>query len=308
MLTDIATLIALIISMVACAISFTFVRKKAPKSQTRTAWSCVYICMIVMCLAMIAQISLSEVLGIEPVYFEYIAYIGNAFLSVAFYFAAIIFANTKISFKKRYLLLFIIPIISLLVLWTNDLHHLFYIDYSIYPSQTVYGKLFNVYNIYTIILLLISLGYLITYSVKGSSFFSKQAMMIIGAAIIPIGINIISTFRIMEFAIYITPISFAITIVLLTFAIFKFKFLSITPVALQKIVDRISDGYLVLNEENVITDFNQTYLEIFKQKSEKVRNKKIFTYLKENNIDIEKYENAFEVIKDSHETVRFEQK
>lgn len=308
MLTNVTELVALIISVIACIISLVFVRTKVSKSQTRTAWSLVYICMIIMCVGMIAQITLAKPLNIEPVYFEYIAYVGNAFLAVAFFFAATIFANTRISFKKRYILLFIIPIISLLILWTNDLHNLFYKDYSIYPSKTVYGEFFNIYNIYTIVLLLVSLIYLVIYSIKGSRFFSKQAIMIIIAALIPISINVISTFGIMEFNIYITPISFAITIVLLTIAIFKFKFLSIAPVALQKIVDRISDGYLVLNQENVITDFNKTFLEIFGQKADKVRNKNIVIYLKENDINPEKYQKAFEKIKDSHETVKFEQR
>jgi len=72
-------------------------------------------------------------------------------------------------------------------------------------------------------------------------------------------------------------------------------------------VDRISDGYLVLNEDNIITDFNQTYLEIFGQRAEKIRNKNIFVYLKENDIDTEMYKMAFEKIKDSDETVKFEQ-
>ena len=308
MLTNVTALIALIVSVIACTISFIFVRTKVSKSQTRTAWSCVYTCMIIMCLGMIAQIALAKPLNIEPIYFEYITYIGNSFLSVAFFFAANIFANTKISFKKRYILLFIIPIISLLVLWTNDWHNLFYKEYSIYPTKTVYGNFFNIYNIYTIILLVGSLVYLIVNSIKGSKFFSKQAIMIIIAAMIPIGINIISTFRIMEFTIYVTPISFAVTIVLLTIAIFKFKFLSLTPVALQKIVDRISDGYLVLNEENVITDFNQTYLEIFGVNAVKIRNKNIIKYLEESNINPDKYKEAFDTIKNSGETVKFEQK
>ena len=259
MLTNITELILLIISVVACAISFSFVRKKVPRSQVKTSWIWVYICMIIMCLGMIGQITLSKALNIEPIYFEYITYLGNVFLSVALFFAAITFTNTKISFKIKYMLLFIIPIISLVVLWTNDLHHLFYVEYSIYPSQTVYGGFLYVYNAYSLTLLMVSLVYLLKYSIKNSGIFSKQAIMIIVACMIPLSINIISTARIIDFTIYVTPISFAITIVLLTFAIFKFKFLSITPVALQKIVDRISDGYLVLNEENIITDFNKTY-------------------------------------------------
>lgn len=308
MLTNVVELIALIVSVIACIISFVFVKVKVPRGQLRTAWMMVYICMIIMCAGMIGQIILSEPLNISPIYFEYITYIGNSFLSVAVFFAVITFINTKIKFKNKHLLLFIIPIISLMALWTNDLHHLFYIEYSIYPSQTTYGVFLNIYNTYTIGLLLVSMVNLLRYSIKNSGFFSKQAIMIIIAALIPIVINILSIFKIAQFTIYITPISFAITIILLTFAIFKFKFLRITPVALQKIVDRISDGYLVLNEENVITDFNKTYLEIFGMKAEKVRNKSIIEYLEENNINSEKYKNAFEKIKNSEETVKFEQR
>ena len=36
---------------------------------------------------------------------------------------------------------------------------------------------------------------------------------------------------------------------------FKFDFLKITPIALQRIVDRMSDGYIIVNDETVITDF-----------------------------------------------------
>lgn len=308
MLTNVVELTALIVSVIACIISYLFVKVKVTKGQLRTAWMMVYICMIIMCVGMIAQITLSELLNIAPIYFEYITYIGNSFLSVAVFFAVITFINTKIKFKNKYLLLFIIPIISLIALWTNDLHHLFYIEYSIYPSETTYGVFLNIYNTYTIGLLLVSMLNLLRYSIKNSGFFSKQAIMIMIAALIPILINVLSIFKIAQFTIYITPISFAITIILLTFAIFKFKFLRITPVALQKIVDRISDGYLVLNEENVITDFNKTYLEIFGMKAEKVRNKNIIEYLEENNINSEKYKNAFKKIKNSEETVKFEQR
>lgn len=146
------------------------------------------------------------------------------------------------------------------------------------------------------------------YSIKNAGFFSKQSIMIVTGTLIPVIVNIIATYSSLNMATYVTPISYSITILFFAIAIFKFKFLSITPVALQKIVDRISDGYLVLNEENVITDFNKTYLEMSGERAEKLRNQNIFTYLKENGINPEKYEKAFEKIKDSSETVKFEQK
>ena len=165
-----------------------------------------------------------------------------------------------------------------------------------------------VHSIYSYVCLFVGILYLVIYSAKNSGFFSKQSMMLVTGTLIPVIVNLVATYSDLNWATYVTPISYSISMLFWAIAIFKFKFLSITPVALQKIVDRISDGYLVLNEENIITDFNQTYLEIFRQKAEKVRNKNIFTYLKENNIDSEKYEKAFEKIKDSNETVKFEQK
>ena len=111
MLTNVAELVALIISMIACIISVVVIKKKVSKSQIKTAWMIVYACMIIMCLGTIAQITLSVPLNIEPIYFEYFTYVGNAFLSVAVFFAAMIFTNTKISFKKIYLLLFVITLL-----------------------------------------------------------------------------------------------------------------------------------------------------------------------------------------------------
>ena len=77
-------------------------------------------------------------------------------------------------------------------------------------------------------------------------------------------------------SIYLTPISIYLAIVCFALAIFKFKFLSIAPIALQRVVDRISDGYLVLNEDNKIIDFNKTLLSLFHVKDVDIRDKNIF--------------------------------
>ena len=96
MLTNIGEAIALIISVVACIISFILIIKKVEKSQLRKSWLIVNTCMIIMCLGMISQIFLSKPLNISPIYFEYVTYLGNAFLSVGLFFTALIYANTKI--------------------------------------------------------------------------------------------------------------------------------------------------------------------------------------------------------------------
>lgn len=303
MLTNIPELVSLIISLIVCILSFIIIKFKTAKSQTQTIWLIVYVCMIISCIGTVSQIILSKPLNIPPVYFEYFTYIGNSFLSVSVFFAALIFVNTKITFKKKYLLLFVIPVTSLLLLWTNDFHHLFYVEYSIYLSKTVFGKFLYIYNIYTISLLLISLGYFIIYSIKNSGFFTKQAIMILLATLIPISINILSTFKIVDFTIYVTPISFTISILLLTFSIFKFNFLSVAPIALQRIVDRMSDAYIVIDEENNIIDFNSTFTKKFKVKNNSLRGKNIFDIIKLNNGELS---DKLEKSKTTTNTISFE--
>ncbi len=309
MLTNIGEAIALIIAIIACIVSFILIIKKVEKSQLRKAWLLVNTSMIIVCIGMISQIFLSKPLNIQPIYFEYLTYLGNVFLSVGLFFTALIYANTKITFKKRYILLFIIPIVSLLLVWTNDYHHLFYEKYSIYPAETVYGSFLPIYNAYSIGLLFISIIYLLRCSIKNSGFFSMQSILITLAFIIPIGMNILSSFKVLNTTIYITPISFSLTIVLLTFAIFKFDFLKLIPIALQRIVNRMSDGYIVLDTDNNITDFNETFLKIANAPANKLRGRNMFTLVARDtyfNIDANLLKKYIEKSKTSNEIYSFE--
>ncbi len=85
--------------------------------------------------------------------------------------------------------------------------------------------------------------------------------------------------------IYVTPICFAVTIFFYAIAIFKFKFLSTTPIAMQRIVDRMSDSFLVVSEDGIITDFNDTFLKTFHLHSEEVRNVKFIEFITKQDLE-----------------------
>ena len=240
-----------------------------------------------------------------------VAYIGIIILPVTFLFTGIIFAKTKITFKKRYILILLIPIISIIMVLTNNYHHLFVIKNSDKLNEIQFGKYFNIHNIYTDILYVCAMYYFIKYTIKNSGYFSKQAVLIVIGCAIPLVVNVLGTFGMVPMSIYTTPISFSITIILYALAIFKFQFLGVTPIALQKIVDRISDSYVVLNENNIITDFNKTFLDTFKLKSEEIRSKNLIEFLGKNKkyeAAIKKIEKAIEKTKNSDKTISFEQK
>ena len=270
--------ILLVISTLSILVLMGNIIRKRPVSQLQNAFATVLITVLVISTGVILQLVCTSFFNVEPIYFENFIYIGTCMLPVALFFVAIIFRNTKIRFKRKYLLLFVIPFLTLLVLYTNKYHHLFYKTYSTNLSEMVYGSYFYIHSIYTYGLLLVSIGIMINASLKNSGSFSKQTILIIIGTMFPILVNLAGTFKIWNMNVCLTPISFSIAVIFYTFAILKFNFLKITPIALQKIVDRISDGYVVLDEENTITDFNKTFLDMFNLKPENIRSKNFIRF------------------------------
>ena len=247
----------------------------------------------------------------NPIYFDYLTYISACFLPVAFLFLSLTFTKTKINFKKRYCLLFIIPTLSLMLLWTNNIHHLFYKVYSIDFSTCEYGPYFYIHTYYTLILYAISLFILVKYSIKNSGFFSKQVILILIGTLVPIISNFLSDNGIISTSVYITPISFAITVICFMIGTSRYNLLKVTPIALQRIVDRISDSYIILNEDDVITDFNATFLTTFGIKDKEIRNQNIFEVFTRRNekfINKEKLKEALVKVRNSPKTVYFDKK
>ena len=154
-----AALVALIISTLLLIILLVVNLKTKKKKQVNWCFISIIICLLICCVGQMLSIICPNLMDVEPIYFDYFVYIGTCFLPLAFFFFGLTFAKTKIKFKKKYLLLFIIPVISLFVLWTNDLHHLFYVTYGVLNIDTVFGAYFPVHSLYTYILILISVCY-----------------------------------------------------------------------------------------------------------------------------------------------------
>lgn len=265
--------LGLVFAVIVTTLLIIFINKIKVSKQLKISFNCLLTCLLICCTGLILQLLLADSFGIPAIIFDYFVYIGTCFLPVSFLFTSIIFSQTKITFNKYYCLLFIIPIISLIVLWTNNYHHLFYITYSTNYLDTIYGPYFYyVHTLYSYLLIGISFINFIRYTIKNSGFFSKQSIFIIIGALIPVAINILGTFNVIEMSIYITPISFTFAVFFFALAIFKFDFLKVAPIALQRIVDRMSDAYIIVNEDNTITDFNQTFLDLFAITESDLRN------------------------------------
>lgn len=309
MLTDNITFLGLSLSTILVLFLMIYLLRTKKKTQLHKIFIINFVLSLIWIVGLIAQVTLSPLFNIPPIKFEYIVYIGACLFPVSLLFTGIIFANTKIKFSFKHFLLLIVPIISLLVLWTNDYHHLFYEYYSTNISETVYGAYFSIHSIYSYLCIAIGLFILLSYAIKNSGFFSKQSLLITFGTLIPVCINILGYLGVLNLSIYITPITYILTLFCYTFAMFKFQLFKSSPIALQKIVDRISDSYIVLDQEDNITDFNETFLTTFNLKSNDVRNTNLFELLKSlNNTLINEIilKDALIEVKNSSITVHFE--
>lgn len=302
-------LFLLMLSALSIVITLIYVLRTKGRSQLKTIFCVDLICVLVICLGVIFQDILSKNFNWNPWNFEKFIYIGTCFLPVTIFFTGLIFAKTKITLKKRYLLFFIVPILSLIVLWTNDYHHLFYKHYSININEGVPGSYMIVHNIYSYSLLLLGVFQMIKATSKNSGFFSKQSLLLILGIDIPLITNILGTFKIIPMTVYITPISFALTMICFALAIFKFQFLGISPIAVQIIANRISDSYLVLDDYLIMSDFNETFLKTFRLHDYDIRGKDIFTFFEEHKkykVNVKRFQNAIQKALASNETISFE--
>lgn len=300
------SLILVILSTILITGLLTIILRSKSKNQLQKIFAFDLICVLIISVGVILQEICSKLFNINALNFEKFIYIGTCFLPLGIYFTGLIFSKTKVTFKPRYLLLCVIPIMTLCILWTNDYHHLFFKYYSTNMSDIVTGPMHTVNAVYSYLLLLLGVFYLLRYSIKNQGLFSKQSILILLGISIPVVLNFLGTCKILPMTVYVTPISFSLSMIFFAFAILKFQFLGATPIALQKIVDRMSDSYLVLNDDGTITDFNQTFITTFKIDDTTLRGQNFEDFSKKHKINYGKIKNAILKTKDSNKTISFE--
>ncbi|MGE5473566.1 MAG: diguanylate cyclase [Ignavibacteriales bacterium] len=221
-------------------------------------------------------------------FLEELFFFGVIYASISILYLGLVFAKTKIDLTWKHLFIFIIPFISTAILVTNQFHHFFYIQYSLLTRDFIPGNYYMIHTFYSYICIIIGLSYLAYFSIKNSGFFSKQSLLVLLGILAPFITDSFSTFQLVpEWPTYIENIAFTFSVFCFMFAILKFDFLSILPIALQRIVDLISDSYIIINEAFEIVDYNKTFLDTFNKANFIIKRKiKINELFKDDKSDI----------------------
>ncbi len=192
-----------------------------------------------------------------------IEYLGIVFLPSAWLVFALNFTGYKEKINKRTIgMLFIFPVIILLMNYTNDFHHLFYIDLSmnydgLFPIvEIVKGPWYWINIIYTYSLMLMGFSILASAYFKSVAVVRKQILLIMIGWVIPWVSDIIYSLEILRFKIDLCPLTFTLSGIIISYAIWNFKLIRLTPIASEIVFSNMTDGVIILDSENNIVNFN----------------------------------------------------
>ena len=184
-------------------------------------------------------------------------------ISALLFFIGYVFSKSGSKINPRINILFLVPVTSIIVVWTNPLHHLYYLLSSGDNNLFARGPLWQAASYIDFGFIILGLFFLIRFSIKNSGFFSRQSILILLGALVPVIIDFIVGLNVYALPKYLDAIAFSATVICFLIAMFRFDLFTVMPVALQTIVDHISDGYIVLNDHMEITDFNKPFVDGF---------------------------------------------
>lgn len=189
--------------------------------------------------------------------------IGSAWLLFC-----LIYTFNDILKKRKLIYLMLLPFVVIYVLiLTNNIHHKFYTHYSM--TNVVYGPVFWIHLLLSYIYVITGTVLLIRYSIKNAGYARKRTFILIFAAAIPVLANFIymlsasTEINITPKGYDLTPVSFSISLLLFSIAMFKYRFLNIVPIAFKKIVSNLNESIVVVDSLNKIDNFNNSFSTTF---------------------------------------------
>lgn len=174
------------------------------------------------------------------------------------------FVHNKLAMPKGCRWLYLIPSFTTLVVFTNPLHHLFYRQFSVRVQEIEFGPLFFFSGAQSYIWSIAIIVLMLRYGLKNKHrmVWGQIILFILGVGF-PLIVNVLATLGITNLSIAATPMAFFVTIICHGIAIYFLNFLNIRTVAVQNIMDSITDCYVILSADTCIINVNQPFEDVF---------------------------------------------
>jgi PAS domain S-box-containing protein len=169
-------------------------------------------------------------------------------------------------------LLMLVPTAATLLAWTNGYHHLFRATEELYRAgpfelpQFEVGAGQWVLLIYSYLVIVIGFVFLGQAAIRWNPPYRTQALVVLVAATIPVFSNVLTNTPLPYLPrIDYTCFAFAVYGAIMAWALFRFKLLTLVPIARDTVLEQMSDSVIVLDRENHIVDVNPAASRIFGQ-------------------------------------------
>jgi PAS domain S-box-containing protein len=190
-------------------------------------------------------------------------YIGIVFVPVFWFVFAYNHSHPNQHWSHRNMLLLLaIPLSTLLLVFTTDLHGLIWDEIGTQVTgdfsalSVTRGWWFWVHSVYSYALLLAGTLYILRM-LRRQGLYRGQAIVLLIAVLIPWIGNILFLTGLSPLP-YLdpTPFAFTLTLLALIWGIFGFSLIDLSPIARDTVMEKMSDGMLVLDAQNRVADIN----------------------------------------------------
>ena len=193
-----------------------------------------------------------------------IEYLGAPLIAVFWFLFALYYNNYSIKNKAVMALLFIVPITTIVMLYTNEHHYFHYKTFTIDTSGpfpvaiTQKGWWYYVDFVYKMIVAFAGLALFAFSYGKTTGYRRRQAKTIfIGALSLWVG-NFLQTLGIAPYGIDIEPFILSAALPLSGFAMSRLRMFDLVPIARDKVFKTMSASVIVLDERLRVVDFNDS--------------------------------------------------
>ena len=193
-----------------------------------------------------------------------VEYLGIAAIPLAWWVTAFQYGGrVKPLPRPLWVVLIGVPVITLALAWTLELHPFIYRDHeysregALLRFDADYGVWFWVHVAYAYVLLLWGAGLFLAAASRSFHLYRSQAVALLSAVVLPWVGNVLYIFRIGPLpGLDLTPFTFAVAGIPLAWAILRLRLYDLAPVARNAVIEGMRDGMIVLDLEDRISDLN----------------------------------------------------
>ncbi len=191
-----------------------------------------------------------------------ISYLGATTAPVFFMvFAFTYTGDARWATTRRVAMLLVIPLIAIVMVFTNDLHHLVWTGFSLVPDQPNlityhHGPVYWAVTVYGLAIALLASVRLLTVIALIRSIHGLQSVAIVVAVLLPWTAHLAYSLAPATLPGVDPSVTFAFTSAILSLAMLKCNLLDAVPVPRSVLVEELGDGIIVLDQQGRVVEIN----------------------------------------------------